>query len=76
MSTSMSIEENGRPSEGQQGRGGSGAGVLDERLAIACHAALEIGREQPRAHALRHGWAAASERFASLLAPRGLTHPA
>ena len=56
--------------------GGSGAGALDERLAIACHAALDIGREQPRAHALRHGWAAASARFASLLAPRGQAHPA
>ncbi|MGE3865118.1 MAG: glycosyltransferase family 4 protein, partial [Burkholderiaceae bacterium] len=49
--------------------GDSGAGVLNEDLRDACLAALSIGRERPRRHALAHGWAKTSSRFAELLHP-------
>jgi glycosyltransferase involved in cell wall biosynthesis len=50
---------------------GSGVGVLDHDLRRAALTALRIPRELPRAFALRHSWAAATDAFVSHLAPIG-----
>lgn len=49
--------------------GGSGAGVLDEDLYIACIEALDIPKEKARQHAERFSWPAASEQFLHNLKP-------
>lgn len=49
--------------------GGSGAGVLDEDLYIACIEALDIPKEKARQHAERFSWPAASQQFLSNLKP-------
>jgi glycosyltransferase involved in cell wall biosynthesis len=49
--------------------GDSGAGVLDEDLARAALAALEIPRETARAHALRYTWTASADQFVDNLWP-------
>ena len=49
--------------------GDSGAGVLDEDLARAAMAALDIPRERARAHALRYTWKASADQFVENLWP-------
>jgi hypothetical protein len=59
--------------------GTSGAGVLDMDLRAACLAALEIPRDQARAHALTFTWAKSARQFldnillAKSIAPHRLT---
>lgn len=43
--------------------GTDGAGVLDDDLGAACRAALSIGREKPRALALRYTWRESAHQF-------------
>ncbi|MEO1193254.1 MAG: glycosyltransferase family 1 protein [Pseudomonadota bacterium] len=49
--------------------GGSGAGVLDEDLAKAAKAALELDPKVARAYAERFSWRACAEQFRGFLAP-------
>ena len=48
---------------------GSGAGVVDENLQVACLAALELSRDAARTHAESYSWQAVGERFFELLTP-------
>lgn len=48
---------------------GSGAGVLDEDLKKACHAALECSREAAANHAKNYSWEAVSDVFFDYLTP-------
>lgn len=47
--------------------GGSGAGVIDTDLRRACHRALRIRRDRPRAHAMSFSWDECTRLFAGHL---------
>lgn len=49
--------------------GDSGAGVLNEDLAVACKQALNIDRDVARQHAEKYSWENAARQFESLLHP-------
>lgn len=49
--------------------GGSGAGVLNNNLAAAIEAALDIDPEICRKHALRYSWDVSARQFIGNLAP-------
>ena len=49
--------------------GHSGAGVLDDDLAVAARRALEVSPESCREYALTYSWRHTAERFLSYLAP-------
>lgn len=51
--------------------GGSGAGVLNNNLAAAVEAALDIDPETCRKHALRYSWEVSARQFIGNLAPVG-----
>ncbi len=48
--------------------GGSDVGVLDDDLGAACHKALSISREKPRAFAMNFTWAESARQFLSNVA--------
>ncbi|GLQ20414.1 glycosyltransferase family 4 protein [Algimonas porphyrae] len=48
---------------------GSGAGVLDDDLRTACLAALDLSRDDTRAHAENYGWDKATDIFFGHLTP-------